>query len=524
VSNLMTGRENMIKNFQSLISNLQSRWGWVMISGLAIIVLYFLLRLINLTLLPVFADEAIYIRWSQVMRAESTLRFLPLSDGKQPLFMWLLIPILSFFKDPLFAGRFLSVLCGLGTLLGIFGLSFYLFKSRRIALMASFLYAVVPFAVFFDRLALVDSLLGMFAVWVLFLGVLLIKYQRIDLAIITGLVLGGAFLTKSPAIFFALLLPSTAILLPKKKKKDFLVLLIKLVSLWFIVYAFAFGAYNILRLGPNFHMISLRNKDYVFSLKEVLSHPLDPFKPHIGQVWEWFWFFVSLPIIFTFIAGLVVGLRRFAKQTILLLIWFVVPLVVQMSLAKVFTARYIFFTIPFFLIVAAFGLNWLMVKIKTARYLLIGTLLVVILLPVFSFNYHLLTNPQKLSLPGGERSGYLELWTSGYGINEVRDYIKKLSKEKQIIVGTEGYFGTLPDGLQIYFDKDPKVTILGVGLALNKIPEQLVDSASKGNPTYLVVNKSRMGAKDDPGLKLILEIPKAIGEKGQDSLLFYQVK
>jgi hypothetical protein len=33
-----------------------------------------------------------------------------------------------------------------------------------------------------------------------------------------------------------------------------------------------------------------------------------------------------------------------------------------------------------------------------------------------------------------------------------------------------------------------------------------------------------MGAKDDPGLKLILEIPKAIGEKGQDSLLFYQVK
>jgi len=42
---------------------------------------YFILRLPNLTLQPIFADEAIYIRWAQVMRAESTLRFLPLSDG-----------------------------------------------------------------------------------------------------------------------------------------------------------------------------------------------------------------------------------------------------------------------------------------------------------------------------------------------------------------------------------------------------------------------------------------------------------
>src|SRR4030043_655222 len=95
-------------------------WKWPLFWGLGIVLIFFLLRLINLTILPIFADEAIYIRWSQVMRVESTLRFLPLSDGKQPLFMWLTIPFLQIFSDPLLAGRFLSVVAGFVSLIGLF--------------------------------------------------------------------------------------------------------------------------------------------------------------------------------------------------------------------------------------------------------------------------------------------------------------------------------------------------------------------------------------------------------------------
>src|SRR6185369_17904794 len=86
--------------------------------------LAFILRIYNLTIIPVFADEAIYIRWSQVMRNVPELRFLPLSDGKQPLFMWATIPLFKLFSDPLFAGRFLSVLCGMGTMIGVGVLTF----------------------------------------------------------------------------------------------------------------------------------------------------------------------------------------------------------------------------------------------------------------------------------------------------------------------------------------------------------------------------------------------------------------
>src|SRR3990167_2345049 len=97
-----------------------------------------LLRFANLNSIPVFADESIYIRWAQIMKAESTMRFLPLSDGKQPLFMWLVIPFLKIFSDPLLAGRITSGLAGIGTLIGIFLTTSYLFKSKKVALIASF--------------------------------------------------------------------------------------------------------------------------------------------------------------------------------------------------------------------------------------------------------------------------------------------------------------------------------------------------------------------------------------------------
>src|SRR3989344_7820512 len=105
------------------MKNNWKEWRNPLLTCVLILILGLFLRLYNLTIFPVFADEAIYIRWAQVMRAEQNLRFLPLSDGKQPLFMWLVIPFLKIFSDPLFAGRFLSLLTGLSSLAGIYILS-----------------------------------------------------------------------------------------------------------------------------------------------------------------------------------------------------------------------------------------------------------------------------------------------------------------------------------------------------------------------------------------------------------------
>lgn len=497
--------------------------------GVLIFVLWAALRLINLTILPVFADEAIYIRWSQVMRAEPTLRFLPLSDGKQPLFMWITMPFLKIFSDPLVAGRMVSVLAGLGSLIGLAVMGYLLFKDFRISLTASLLYAITPFFVFFDRLALVDSLLMMFGVWLALLAVLLVKFPRLDLAMIAGGVLAGALLTKSPAIFFAILIPTSLLLVGRTSLRSDLLRLLRLVGLWAVVYAIGFGVYNfLLRLGPGFQMIAIRNKDYVFSLSEILAHPLDPLKPHLGDLADWFPNLLTWPVLALAVGGLVLVFLKRRWVGLFLLSWMLFPLLIQSAAAKVFTPRYILFTVWPVLILAAFALVWVLAKSRLVRrpraFLLSSLLTVILVFAAIRYDWLLLNQPEKAPLPRNLRSGHLEDWTAGQGIKESAQYLKTIAQKENVLVGTEGFFGTLPDGLQIYLNQIPRVTVIGVGYPISGVSEKLVNSLAD-NRVFLIANKSRFLI--DPkmnGLKLIFFYPKAVNEKGyRDELLLFEL-
>ncbi|MBI2066233.1 glycosyltransferase family 39 protein, partial [Candidatus Woesebacteria bacterium] len=265
-----------------------AEWKFPLILLLLILLFAVGIRLYNLNLIPVFVDEAIYIRWAQVMKAEPTLRFLPLSDGKQPLFMWLVIPFFFFFSNPLLAGRLVSVTAGAATLVGIFLLTYALFKSKKVAILAALIYAISPFSFFFDRMALVDSLLSSFGVWTLFFALVAARYLRLDFAMLSGFALGGGLLTKS--IFYALLLPLTwpFAKFPKETGKK-VIHLIKLAALFLVTVAIGWGFYNILRLGPNFQMIALRNQDYIFPISHLWTNPKDPLIPFLTRSFEWIW-------------------------------------------------------------------------------------------------------------------------------------------------------------------------------------------------------------------------------------------
>lgn len=503
-------------------------------SGLLLIFLFFLLRIFNLTLLPVFADEAIYIRWAQVMKAEPTLRFLPLSDGKQPFFMWVLMGLLRFIKDPLFAGRFLSVLSGLGSLVGLYLLSFSLFKNKSQAFFSALFYVILPVFVFFDRMALVDSMLLMFAVWVFYFGFLFVKLMRLDLAMITGILLGLSLLTKSPAIFFVFLLPLTLIFHPLKikislKKNKKLIHFLKSFSMWGVIYAFGFAMFNILRLGPNFHMIGLRNKDYVFSFSEILSHPLDPLKPHISDLASWFPNLLTWPVLILSVFGflLMVLDKKHIKKALWLFALFFIPLFAEALMAKVFTPRYILFTLWPLLIFAGFSASFLLGKLKARKEkgLFLFAFILLVVFTGLRYDFLLISNPEKAPLPRRMRSGYLEEWSAGQGIKETADYLKNEAKSKNVLVGTEGYFGTTPDGLQIYLEKAPNATVIGVGYPVVAVNEKLINSLVD-NDVYLVVNESRL--KLDPkknGLELIGEFEKAKTPQGyQDKLLLFKLE
>lgn len=479
-----------------------------MVLAISIILFGFFIRAVNITKIPVFADEAIYVRWSQVMKAEPTLRFLPQSDGKQPLFMWLTMPALKVFSNPLIAGRMISVLNGVGTMIGIFILSTLLFHSKKAALISLLLYTISPFSFFFHRMALVDATLSLFAVWTAIGGLLTARYLRLDMAMLTGFSLGAAWLTKSPALFFALLMPIHGIFMRKVSLKN--VGLYLLLS--GVVVVMGYGFYNILRLGPNFHIIASRNLDYVLPYSHIFTNPRDPFIFHVDRALEWIVILGPWPVLVLGFLTSVALLRKYPKQIAWLLILFAFPLLIQAQFAKVFTARYIFFTLPpLFVLSGAFAIS----HMKQVR--IVGYIAVLASVTIGSLNiFKLITNPDAAHLPSGERSGYLSEWTAGQGIYEIAVYIREqtlLHPDKQIVIGTEGYFGTLPDGLQIYLEKVPNVTTIGTGLNFVDVPQSLKDAKKSGSIVYFVANDSRIKFKLDYseyGLNLISKYQKSL--------------
>src|SRR5262245_32633838 len=74
---------------------------------------YLLIRGPGMMALPVFGDEAIYMRWADLARDGHP--WVSLVDPKPPLHFWLLALVQGWTADPLTAARGLSVAAGLLT-------------------------------------------------------------------------------------------------------------------------------------------------------------------------------------------------------------------------------------------------------------------------------------------------------------------------------------------------------------------------------------------------------------------------
>ena len=493
--------------------------------------IFFLTRLQNLTAIPVFGDEAIYIRWSQIIKSVETLRFIPQTDGKQPLFMWVTAVIFKFISDPLVASRLVSIFSGFGIMLGIFlttciiisfsqkesnPLKFIFFSIKDnfyLAITSSSIYIFLPFSFFFDRLAVPDTMLSFFGIWSLFFSLLLAKFKRLDLSLILGIILGLSWLTKSPAVYFIVLAIFTYFVLNIKNIKTFFYPLIS-ATISFIIY-------NILRLGPQFQQIAARNKDYIWSLSEILKHPFDPLKPHLLDTFSIYQQYISWPILFFSLLSLILLIVKNKKhfkidpKYLILISWWILPLISNCIFAKVFTARYILFTLPPLVILINFLLfNFFKKPVFKILFILL------LLIPNFIFIKNLSLNPFNVTLLSTE-TGYTQGWTSGWGIKESADYFKSRSLEANVIVGTEGNFGTLPDGLQIYTNQVKQLTVIGLGLGFTKIPDNLINARDYGDEVYLLINKSRL--KIDSSDQAKMTLIKSFSKPNQDELLLYQL-
>lgn len=476
----------------------------VEIAVLALIsVAFFFSRLYNLMSLPLFTDEAIYVRWSQIARYDPAWRFISLTDGKQPSFVWITMTLMKFIEDPLMAGRLVSVGAGFFTLIGMFFLGKEIFKNRWVGIISSALYLIFPMALVYDRMALYDSLVGTFSVWSLYLEVLLIRRVRLDVALLLAMVIGGGVLTKTSAFFSIYLLPFSLVLFDIKQKEK-INRFFKWAALAILAAVLAYGYYSILRLFPLFHIIAEKNSVFVYPLHDWITHPFNFFMGNFSGLNDWYQHYISLPIIGLVIFSYFIYLK-YTREKVLLAVWFLLPFIALALFGRVLYPRFIFFMALATLPLAALSLYRFSEVFKNKlTYAFCFLLFALISLKA---DYYILTDFKNAPIPRSDLGQYINGWPAGGGIKEMITFLEEQAKQKKIYVATDGTFGSLPTyAVEIYLGDNKNVEKRGIWPLPEELPEDLIKK-SKIMPVYFILNQAQIVPPKWP-VKLVAQYQK----------------
>lgn len=484
--------------------------------------LYAATHLGGLAGLPVFADEAIYIRWAQVAYNEpSKYLFLSMLDGKPPLHIWVLMPFVKFFGDPLFGARLLSVLLGYG----MFWMMYLLLKEFglkwKMRMLGAFIVVIVPYWFFHFRMALAEGLVTLLFAVAFYAGIRLMKTGKARYAALFTVVFGASLWTKTNALFF---IPVFALLPLFARKRVHLSFHRSIISAYLsgktlLLVAGGIGAgllFLLLRLTPLFPFLFTRSADYTFTLQDLGAG-------------EWrYVVFTSLPRVVTWILLYMTPFTLFAalygkrRNAVLFLMTcaYILPLVL---FGKVLTSRYFFPSAVLLTMMSVIGFDALL---KAGKRRMFTLLMASCVLTSSIFMFVAITDPAYQPLTTEDKKQYLLDWSSGFGIPEVRDFIRSESSkhpEKDIVVATEGFFGTLPDGLLMYFDgrnQRENVVVYGIGEPITEIPEQLQEEAVEKD-VYVVVNRNRFTDENMGRYEILYQYGRP---EGAPPLLLLKVK
>jgi len=483
---------------------------WMLLLSVA----YFVIRLFHLTSLPIFTDEAIYIRWSQIGGNDASWRFISLTDGKQPLFTWFVMISLRVIRDPLFAGRFVSVIAGYLSMIGMYLLTYELFRDKRMGIIACFLYCISPFTVMYDRLALYDALVATFSIWNLYLAILLVRYIRLDVALFSGLFLGAGILNKTSAFLSIYFMPTTLILFDWKKYKR-----LYRIALWTGLFIIAFIlsqiVYAVLRLSPFFYIVSQKDALFIYPVREWLKHPLEFFRGNLRGMFDWYITYMTWPV---FIAALLSFVVKKTKnlEKILLTGWWILPFCALALFGRILYPRFILFMAMPILPLASYTtvILWERIVSKTIKIFIIA----LIIGPSIILSRAILSDITHASIAKGDIGQYVNDWPSGWGVPEVSVFLKNQSKSGPIAVYTEGTFGLLPYALEVYLIGNKNIEIHGIWPLPQKFPDDIRMMAVK-KPTFFIANQTQ--TKPDWPVKLISSYQK--GSNIQSFMRLYQV-
>lgn len=467
---------------------------------------YAISRLTNLTAMPIFTDEAIYIRWAQIGGRDASWRFISLTDGKQPMFTWALMLMLRLVPgDPLFVGRLTSVFSGLLGMIGMGIAGATIFRRTRIGVIAAFLYLISPFTLLYDRMALYDSMVAMFSIWNITLGFWLVRSNALSAALLSGFTLGLGMLNKTSGFLSLYLMPTFALLADFPKKGW-----VRKLSVWIVLVLLAAGVsqvvYSILRLSPYFYIVGQKDTTFVYAFSDWITHPWTFFWGNLHGIWDWTKTYGTIPLLIAAAASYFLSFR-YTKEKIILLSWYVIPACGLALFGKVLYPRFVLFMVMPLLLLAAFSLDYLLENIR--RKWIAWVIFALICFQSVWLSFSIVKDIRTAPIARSDSGQYVNDWPSGWGVKETVQFFKEKSEKEPIAIYTEGTFGLLPFAFEIYLGDNPNIEIHGIWPIHKEIPPEIASSVLVKR-TYFVTYQS--GGTPDWNLTKLLEYQKGVNE------------
>lgn len=471
----------------------------------ALLTIFLLTRLINLTLLPVFNDEAIYIDWGQKMLASGKLYF-SLFDGKQPLLMWFFGLGANIFTDPLFGARLVSVFFGLLSLIAIYKISQKIF-SPSIALFAAFLYLISPIFLFYDRQALMESAVSCLGLWSLYFLHQLLTQTRLRTTIFIGLLWGLGLSLKSS---FAVYIFSSLLIMfyfGKNRLPELINWLCLIITMMLLVL-------SPLLLQPDFSKIIDLNSRFAFTLPEIFSLPLTTWFHNLLSIFSII-FWQNLGLLALLIPlSLIKGFNRHK----ILVIWYLSCLAAYLFTTKSASPRYLISFLPLGIIFAADLLVHLPKKLCLPILIISGLWLIFLDLQlIFNPLQYFQTLNRVTSF--SQSNTYTGTFTSGYGVKPAIDYITQVISGSPAIVGTRLDAGNPEDSIFFYLSKFPSIKVVYLDSKIISLtPDQ--SSLTSPIPIYYITRNGQLAGLDN----LLIKQAEFKKPDGVSSVVVYQVR
>jgi 4-amino-4-deoxy-L-arabinose transferase-like glycosyltransferase len=454
---------------------------------------FLITRLLNISSLNVNSDEIRHI-----LRAQATLEgnlFIGMQESLKQFYIWLVAIGIYFFDDQLFVARTISALSGLITGLTCYQLGLLLYQNRFIGGLAALFYLVSPYALFFDRLALTDSLLTMLIAISILLSVKLWQQPTIIRAVLLGIILGCAVLTKLYATIFYITPLLLWMILGRTINWQ------RIGQLLLVTYTTTLPAWlPVLLIGKQAYQEDHYQKIITTSSSMETSIT---FLHNLQLMASWFATYLTWPFIillsFTLLVTVISDKR---KPSLLLLSLVVIYLLTFAFLIDMLVSRYLLPVIVPLVLLLAWGMwqmlnfvyskNWGILN-RYTKIILTTTFLVGLCWPALSFDYLIITNPTQAPLP------LVDSWS--FGQNQAADayrqaamFIAELTEQYPQMVVLRGQtrlnFYHQLNGIVTFFVPNSvreHVSFVEVPQFDSQIPEAIFNDYARQSPTFLVI-------------------------------------